>query len=224
SRVALSSRPATNHAARARAEAAADRAVHLLGLPAGAVAAAWLILTVGSRASPKVGATLLVYGVGLVGMLGASAAYHLTRPGPAKERLRRLDHAMIFVMIAGTYTPFALNVLPGRQGVPLCAAAWPIATAGIALKLLYPRRLERLSLALYLGMGWMVLSVMPSLVSRVALDVLILLVLGGVVYSVGVAIHSRRRQRFQNAIWHLLVLLGAGLHLAAVSLQFAPPT
>jgi hemolysin III len=197
--------------------------VHLFGLPAGLAAAAWLILTIGLPAAPKVGASLLVYCFGLVGMLGASAAYHLARPGRTKERLRRLDHAMIFVMIAGTYTPFALNVLPGRQGILLCAAAWAVAAAGIALKLFYPRRLERLSLMLYLGMGWMVLSVMPSLVARTTLDVLMLLVLGGVVYSVGSVIHSLRRVRFQNAIWHLLVLLGAGLHLAAVTLQFTSP-
>ena len=197
--------------------------MHLFGLPAGIAAAAWLILTVGLPASPKVCATLLVYGAGLVGMLSASAVYHLTRPGPAKERLRRLDHAMIFVMIAGTYTPFALNVLPDRQGMVLCAVAWAIAAVGIALKLLYPRRLERLSLVLYLGMGWMVLSVLPSLIARMTHDVLVLLVLGGVAYSVGSVIHAMRRMRFQNAIWHLLVLLGAGLHLAALRLQFAPP-
>jgi hemolysin III len=195
----------------------------LFGLPAGIVAAGWLIVTVGLPATAKVGATLLVYSAGLVGMLAASAAYHLARPGRAKERLRRLDHAMIFVMIAGTYTPFALNVLPHRQGMVLCAAAWAIAAAGIALKLLYPRRLERLSLVLYLGMGWMALSVLPGLLARTPLDVLLLLVLGGVAYSVGSVIHSLRRVRFQNAIWHVLVLLGAALHLAALSLQFAPP-
>lgn len=195
----------------------------MLGLPAGIVAAGWLILTVGLRAPPKVSATLLVYGVGLVGMLGASAAYHLTPPGSTKDRLRRLDHAMIFVMIAGTYTPFALNVLPGRQGLGLCVAAWAVAAVGIALKLLVPRRIERLSLVLYLGMGWMVLGVMPSLIARAAPDVLILLVLGGVAYSVGAVIHSLRRLRFQNAIWHVLVLVGAGLHLAALSRQFAAP-
>ncbi len=192
-------------------------------MPAGIAAAAWLILTVGLPATAKVSATLLVYSAGLVGMLGASAAYHLARPGRVKERLRRLDHAMIFVMIAGTYTPFAVNVLPGREGVVLCGAAWAIAAGGVALKLLFPRRLERLSLVLYLGMGWMVLSVLPSLVARTALDVLALLVLGGVVYSIGSVIHSLRRVRFQNAIWHVLVLLGAALHLAALSLQFAPP-
>ncbi len=197
--------------------------MHLFGLPAGVVAAAWLILTVGLPATAKVNATLLVYSAGLVGMLGASAAYHLTRPGQVKERLRRLDHAMIFVMIAGTYTPFALNVLPGRQGIPLCAAAWAVAAAGIALKLLFPRRLERLSLVVYLGMGWMVLSVLPSLIARASPDALLLLVLGGVTYSVGSVIHSLRRVRFQNAIWHMLVLLGAGLHLAALSRQFASP-
>lgn len=189
----------------------------------GIIAAAWLILTVGLPATPRVNATLLVYGAGLVGMLGASAAYHLRQPGRTKERLRRLDHAMIFVMIAGTYTPFALNVLPGRQGNVLCAAVWAVAAVGIALKLLVPRRVERLSLVLYLGMGWMVLSVLPSLIARMTPDVLILLVLGGVAYSVGSVIHSLRRVRFQNAIWHVLVLLGAGLHLAALSRQFASP-
>jgi hemolysin III len=206
------------------AETAADRMIHLLGVPAGAAAVLWLITTVGPTAHVRLTITLLIYGFGLVGMLAASAAYNFSRPGRGKELLRRADHAMIFVMIAGTYTPFALNVLAQHGGTWLCAVVWLLAGLGIALKLALPRRFELLSLLLYLGMGWSMLVLFNSFVASVQRDVLRLVLAGGVAYSLGAAIHSLRRLSFHNAVWHLLVLLGAGLHLAAIDLQFANPT
>lgn len=166
----------------------------------------------------------IVYAFAVSALLGTSALYHRVTWRPQARRwMRRLDHSMIFVMIAGTYTPFALNVLPHAEGRNLCAAAWCLAALGVALKLLWPRRLERLSLALYLGMGWMGLSVVRSLMALMPETVMVLLLLGGIAYSVGSVVHSLRRVPFQNAVWHLLVLLGAGLHLAALSLEFRPP-
>ncbi len=162
-------------------------------------------------------ATLLVYSFGLLGMLAASAAYHLARPGRLKSVLRRLDHAMIFVMIAGSYTPFALNALGPGLGVPLCIGVWAVAALGVTLKLSCPLRFERLSLALYLGMGWMLLVVIRSLIASLPEEVLLLLLAGGIVYSLGAAVHATERLRFHNAVWHAMVLIAAGLHLAAVS-------
>jgi hemolysin III len=199
------------------AEAAADRVVHLVGLPAAIAATAWLIASTGPAATVKQTATLLTYGFGLIGMLAASAAYNFARPGRAKALLRRIDHAMIFVMIAGSYTPFALNALRSRLGIPLCAAVWGLAAVGVLLKLACYQRVARVSLALYLGMGWLLLVVIRPLVAALPGEVLALLLAGGIVYSVGSLVHVRDRLPFHNAIWHAMVLVAAGLHLAAVA-------
>ena len=205
------------------AETAADRVVHLIGVPAGIVAACWLVASVGARASATLTVSSLVYGGGLVGMLAVSAAYNLTRPGRRKALLRRADHAMIYVMIASSYTPFAVNVLPWRDGLLLGGAVWLLAAIGIGVKLAFPRRFEGPLLALYLAMGWLVLSMVRTLIRLLPREVFLLLVLGGVAYTVGALLHSLRRVPFHNVAWHMLVLVGAGLHLMAIALQFAGP-
>lgn len=208
-----------------RAEFAADRVVHLIGLPAALAALTWLVAAAVPEASPGQTLTLLVYGCGLLGMLAASAAYNLTRPGPAKARLRRVDHAMIFIMIAGTYTPFTVNALGPRLGIGLCAAVWVLAAGGAGLKLVWPHRVERASLVLYLGMGWLVLPVMRPFIAVLPGEVLALLLAGGVVYSLGALVHGLGgRIPFHNAIWHAMVLAAAGLHLGALArLPLAAP-
>lgn len=203
-----------------RAERRLDIAVHLIGVPVGAMAATWLMAVACASANPRLIASMAVYAAGLVGMLGTSAAYHLTRPSRAKELLRRADHAMIYVMIAGTYTPFALNVLLPPGGVALCATVWALAAVGIALKLIYPRRFERLSLALYLCMGWAVLSMIGPLVRLLPPASLQLLVGGGVVYSLGAVIYTRRGLKYHTPVWHTLVLVAVGLHVAALHVAF----
>ena len=204
-----------------RAERGVDNAVHLMGVPAGVIAAAWLLAEVCRNSdSGRLIASMSIYAVGLIGMLAASAAYHLTRPGRAKELLRRADHAMIFVMIAGSYTPFALNVLQPPGGVVLCVIIWTLAAIGITVKLVYPRRFEGLSLGLYLGMGWAILFMIRPLIERLPAESLGLLVGGGVVYSLGALIYTQRRLKFHTAVWHALVLVAAGLHVSALRAAF----
>jgi hemolysin III len=202
-------------------EAAADRVIHQVGIAAATASVAWLIASVVPVATFKQTVTLLIYGLGLLGMLTASAAYNLTRPSRLKALLRHLDQAMIFVMIAGTYTPFALNALEPALGVPLCAAVWGLAGVGIGLSLSWHTGFKRVSLALYLGMGWLLLLVIRSLIAVLPAEVLLLLLAGGVVYSLGSLVYSCRRLPFHNAIWHAMVLTAAGLHLAAVARLFA---
>ena len=205
-----------------RAETNADRATHLLGVPLGVLAAIWLVGATWPTRNTLLIATIAVYAVGLVAMLSASAAYNLMRPGRAKELLRRLDHSTIYIMIAGTYTPLALNALDPPLSVVLCALVWSLAAAGIALKLAFPRRFERVSLALYLAMGWLVLGVIRPLIEHLPAEALALLVAGGVVYTVGALIYTRERWPFHRPIWHVLVLLAAGLHLTALYAAFLP--
>ncbi len=128
---------------------------------------------------------------------------------------------MIFVMIAGSYTPFAMNALSPQLGVPLCAVVWGLAAIGIGLKLSCPYHYERLSLALYLGMGWLILGILRSLVAVLPGDALLLLLIGGVIYSLGSLVHTRARMPFHNAIWHAMVVIAAGLHWAAVAQLFS---
>jgi hemolysin III len=158
---------------------------------------------------------LIVYSIGLVGMFAASAAYNLVSHVGVKEILRRLDHAAIFVMIAGSYTPFAL-VVGGRAGHMLLAAVWAIAAVGVAIKLRYPRRFDKLSVLLYLSQGWIVLLALDSITAALSNRALSLLVAGGIVYTVGVAFHLMERLRFHNVIWHIFVLGGAACQFAAI--------
>lgn len=158
---------------------------------------------------------LIVYSIGLVGMFAASAAYNLVSHVGVKEILRRLDHAAIFVMIAGSYTPFAL-VVGGRAGHMLLAAVWAIAAVGVEIKLRYPRRFDKLSVLLYLSQGWIVLLALDSITAALSNRALSLLVAGGVVYTVGVAFHLMERLLFHNVIWHIFVLGGAACQFAAI--------
>jgi hemolysin III len=199
------------------AETVADRIVHLIGFAAASVAVAWLWSRIGPGATGKQIGAVLVYSLGLVGMISASALYNFARPGSLKAVLRHVDHSMIFVMIAGSYTPFTLDALSPELGLPLCAVVWGIAALGIALKLAYPRAYQLVSLVLYLSMGWLVLGVLPWLVVTLPWWILVLLLTGGIIYSLGSFVHTLTRVPFHNAIWHSMVVVAAGLHLIAVA-------
>ena len=205
------------------AESAADRIVHLVGLAAAAVAIGWLLGRIVPGATIKQLVAVSIYCVGLVSMLAASAVYNLVSPSRLKAVLRRLDHSMIFVMIAGSYTPFTMGVLRPQLGIPLCAVVWGLAAIGIALKLLRPCRGELASLGLYLGMGWLVLGILHPLLTVLPGAVLLLLLVGGLIYSLGAFVHARARIPFHNALWHAMVVTAAALHFAAVAdISFGP--
>jgi len=200
-----------------KAERIADAIVHIIGVPLGLIAAALIL----HRASGEGAFTLTaiaIYAAGLIGMLGSSAAYQLCPPGVLKERLRRLDRAMIFVMIAGTYTPISVTVLYGRFGLVLCALLWALAAIGIFLTLRYPRQFERSLMALYLAMGWMMVVLIRYCFSLLGPGVLALIIAGGVAYTIGAVIQGTRL-KFHNPIWHVLILIAASLQYAAISLQ-----
>jgi hemolysin III len=199
------------------AEKAADAIIHVLGIGGAGIAIVQLIARSGSEATIVHLLALEVYGLGLLSMLIASASYNLMPVGRFKPIFRQIDHAMIFVMIAGSYTPFAVNALPAKVGVPLCLLIWLMAVIGVTLRLGWGRIYARFSLGLYLCMGWLVLVVLPPLAEAVSTRVLLLLLLGGVIYSLGSLVHARVTAPFHNAIWHAMVLIGAGLHFGAVA-------
>jgi len=199
------------------AERTADGWVHVIGLAAGGLGAALLIAFTAARGHPLAVLPVAAYAVGLLAMLGFSAAYNMGRASRYGDVLRRLDHAAIFVMIAGTYTPFTTLALKGGWAVGMTVLVWSIATLGVALKLTLPqRRFEGLSVALYLAFGWIVLVAAGPLLRVLDGPILILLGLGGLVYSLGVVFHVWQRLPYQNAIWHAFVLVAAAIHYAAV--------
>jgi hemolysin III len=201
------------------AERIADAVIHLIGVPLGITAGFLLFSRAAAHGGFVLIATTFIYVFGLIGMLASSAAYQLSRPGLAKERLRRLDRAMIFVMIAGTYTPISANVLYGSGGIGLCEVLWGLAGLGIFASLRFPRRFERPLLGLYLAMGWMLVILIRDCFSALSLTVLSLILAGGLAYTIGAIIQAQGRLKFHNPIWHGLILIAASLQYAAISLQ-----
>jgi hemolysin III len=211
--------PAASFPHHTAVELAFDRILHALAVLLAAGGVAWLVVATLPTGGVRQITGLTIYGVGLIGMFIASAAYNSCRPCRTKELLRCVDHAMIFVMIAGTCTPFALSAFPASIGLLICTLVWIVAATGAALKLAFPRRFERLLLALYLVTGWTIFGMSRAFADNLSNVALFLLFGGGLAYSCGAYVQAQGRLPFHNVAWHGLVLLGAGLHWAAVANQ-----
>ncbi|MGO9359749.1 MAG: PAQR family membrane homeostasis protein TrhA [Xanthobacteraceae bacterium] len=199
-----------------RAELWADGVVHVVGVCCGLVAAVILIALASHYLSFGQVAAVTVYSVGLLAMLGISATYNLLPVSRIKWWLRRLDHSAIYLLIAATYTPFIVQMKASLLTVALLTGVWAVAVIGIVMKIALPGRLDRLSIVLYLAMGWSGVMVYDSMVSSLPAVTLALIAAGGLMYTLGVIFHVWERLRFQNAIWHSFVLLGAACHYSAV--------
>jgi len=199
-----------------RAELIADGVVHVVGLCLGLVAATALIVLASVYATALDIVVSAIYVAGLLAMLGLSATYNLWPVSRAKWLLRRLDHSAIYVLIAATYTPFIMQVKGSLLAMVLLVGVWCAAIAGIVLKLKFPGRFDRLSIGLYLAMGWSGMMLYDSVVKALPTLALCFVVAGGVFYTLGVIFHAWERLRFQNAIWHSFVLSGAACHYTAV--------
>jgi hemolysin III len=166
-----------------------------------------------------------IFGTTLVLMYTASTLYH-SIPGEqlpnTKKILRIVDHSSIYLLIAGSYTPFTLVTLSGLWGWSLFALTWGLALAGVTFKLFATGRFEKLSLAIYLGMGWCVLLAIKPLVRTLEPGGLVLLIAGGLAYSGGVGFYVWERLRYHHAIWHAFVLAGSLLQYFAVLFYVIP--
>jgi len=149
-------------------------------------------------------------------MLTFSATYNLWPVSRAKWLLRRYDHSAIYLLIAGTYTPFIMEVKESYFAIALLVGVWCLAIVGIVLKFRYPGRFDRVAVGLYLAMGWSGMMLYDAVVKTLPSMALGFVVAGGVLYSFGVIFHAWQRLRFQNVIWHCFVLLGAACHYTAV--------
>jgi hemolysin III len=199
-----------------RAELIADGIVHAIGVSLGLVGAtAIIIVAANSRYASEI-SSIVVYSVGLLSMLGFSAAYNMWPVSRVKWVLRRFDHSAIFLMIAGTYTAFIAQMKGDLVAMGLLIGVWLTAVAGIIFKLLLPGRFNRLTVVLYLLLGWSGMVIYESIVAALPSLSIGLLVTGGALYSIGVVFYAWLSLRFQNAIWHAFVLVAACCHYAAV--------
>ena len=216
--------PRIGYKAYSLGETRADIAAHIAGVVCGLVGTFVLMFKASDGGSFLLVLGTALYAAGILAMFGFSAAYNLWPPSPMKELLRRFDHAAIFVMIAGTFTPFVMNRVGGAWGYGLLAFVWAVAVTGIALKLVYPRRWERLTVALYVGLGLSIMIIAEQLSNAISPLSLAFLIAGSVTYIVGVVFHLWERLPYQNAIWHWLVLTAAILHYTAVLNEVAAAT
>ncbi|MCI4664128.1 MAG: hemolysin III family protein [Neomegalonema sp.] len=197
-----------------RNERVADAIVHIVSIVFGIAGVSALLTLSAIYNDAATIASIAIYGVGLITVFITSAAYHMIDAPEWKNTLRRLDHAAIFIKIAGSYTPFAVVSIGGGWGVLLLSVVWAIAVIGAPLKLFAPDKIERVTIALYLLQGWMLLfAIGPLKLSTAALT---LILIGGGLYTIGVIFHLWRNLPFHNAIWHVFVLAGSCCMYAAV--------
>jgi hemolysin III len=196
-------------------EEAANSLVHGLGAVL-AVAGLAVLAVAASRRGTAAVVGCVVFGATLVLLYATSTLYHAVPHGRAKAALRVLDHSAIFLLIAGTYTPFTLVSLRGPWGWSLFGIVWGLAAAGIALRLALKRRPTALFVTLYVAMGWCVVVALRPLLAAVPGAGVALLAAGGLAYSAGVAFYLWQRLPYHHAIWHAFVLAGSALHFAAV--------
>jgi hemolysin III len=163
-----------------------------------------------------------IFGITLILLYTASTLYHSIQLPRAKTVLRVVDHSAIFFLIAGTYTPFTLVNLRGPWGWSLFGVIWGLAIAGVLLEIFFPRRWPKVSVGLYVGMGWVVVIAIKPLLSALAPSGLVLLVAGGLAYTSGIGFYLWRRLPYHHAVWHLFVLAGSILHFFAILFYVIP--
>jgi hemolysin III len=199
-----------------RAELIADGVVHGIGVFCGLVAATVLVVLTAIYATAFEVFAVSVYVAGLLAMLVLSATYNLWPVSRAKWVLRRFDHSAIYVLIAATYTPVIMQVKDSIFAIAMLIGVWCVAIVGVVLKLALPGRYDRVAVGLYLAMGWSGVMLYDTVAAALPTIALWFVVAGGALYSLGVIFHAWQRLRFQNAIWHSFVLLGAACHYTAV--------
>lgn len=203
-----------------RGEIIADGVIHAIGICFGLVGAVTIII-VAVHSTKIIGAvSVLIYAAALVAMLGFSAAYNMWPVSHTKWILRRLDHSAIYLLIAGTYTPFVAQLKTSFVLGGLLTGIWLTAGVGVVLKLVLPGRFDRVAVVLYLLLGWSGVTAYWSVIALLPSLTFWLLAAGGGLYSMGVIFYLWRSLRFQNAIWHAFVLLAAVCHYTAV-LEYA---
>ncbi len=189
---------------------------HGAGLIAALIAGPLLVATASGRGDWPFAVGASIYAATIVLLYLGSTLYHAWPQTPAKFVFQVIDHSAIYLLIAGTYTPFTLGPLRGPWGWTMLVVVWALALLGIGMKIRGGVRRPKLSLALYLGMGWLILVAIRPLALAVPAATLVWLFAGGVAYTAGVVFFVRDRVRYNHFVWHLFVLTGSACHYCAV--------
>lgn len=163
-----------------------------------------------------------IYGASLIVLYSASTFYHYTQSPRLRHKLNIFDHAAIYVLIAGTYTPFTLVVLDGWIGWTIFGISWGLAIIGIILKLFFTGRFDKISTIAYVLMGWLIIAVIKPLMDSLPTEGLLWLLAGGIFYTIGALLYSIKRIKYNHAIFHIFVLLGSFSHFIAVFFYVLP--
>lgn len=206
-----------------RREEIANILTHGLGVVLSIGGGAVLITLATVFAGAREIVSVTVFTVSLVLLYSASTLYHAARHPRIRERLKVLDHCAIFLLIAGTYTPFTIAAIRGGWGWSLFGVIWGLALFGIVFKLFFTGRFRYLSTATYIGMGWLVLIAFVPLSQALTPMAMTWLILGGVFYTAGTIFYHFERLPYSHAIWHLFVLGGSICHFTAVTAQILGP-
>lgn len=193
---------------------------HGLGILFGIFALVFLIVTNYKNSDTYEMLSYIIYGSTLIILYISSTLYHGIPIKKAKEQLRKFDHASIFLLIAGTYTPIALIALRGKIGWTIFIVIWSIALLGIIFKVFYINRLKILSVVMYILMGWIIIFAIKPLINALSIKSLIFLIVGGLFYTVGVLFYALQSKGFKysHSIWHLFVLAGSIFHFVMIYL------
>lgn len=205
--------------AQARREELANTLTHGLGVLASAIAAVLLIIMAASRGDAWKIVSAVVFGMSLLALYSASTMYHAARAPRLKARLKVVDHAAIYLLIAGTYTPFTLVSLRGGWGWSLFGVIWALAVAGVVFKIFFIGRFHRLSTAIYILMGWLVIIAVVPMLRELSTVTLAWLLAGGLSYTGGTAFYHAKKLPYAHAVWHVFVLIGSLCHVMAVASQ-----
>ena len=203
-------------------EELANAITHGIGVMLSIVGLVLMVVVATAHGTARHVTSVAIFGAALVLLCTSSTLYHSVPGADRRRMLRKFDHAAIFLLIAGTYTPFLLVSLRGPWGWSLFGVIWGLAAAGIALKFWFAGRFKIISTLIYLTMGWMVLVVSKPMLAAVGSGGLGLLLGGGLCYTLGVRFYLWKRLPYHHAIWHLFVLGGSGCHWAAVYFHVLP--
>jgi len=163
-----------------------------------------------------------IFGASLILLFAASTFYHSAKKPELRSRLRIIDHASIYVLIAGTYTPFTLITLNGPVGWSILGAAWGLALTGIILKLFFTGKYKLISTLMYVFMGWIIVFAIKPVIHNLPLEGLLWLVAGGIAYTIGAILYSIKKIKFNHAIFHVFVLIGSICHFVSVFFYVLP--
>jgi len=195
---------------------------HAIGLMLSIVALVLLVRLANLHGNIWHVVSFAIFGASLMSLYAASTFYHSAKKPELRRRLRIVDHATIYVLIAGTYTPFALVTLNGPTGWVLFGVSWCMAITGIILKLFHTGKYNLFSTLMYVFMGWIIVFAIKPLINNLSSDGLFWLVAGGMAYTTGAILYSIKKIKFNHAIFHLFVLLGSFCHFVAVYFYILP--